>query len=121
MDLNLKTKLESFAALLQRQQAEAFTRDYPGPALEDRRTQATTVKVRPAAKYTRIDVGESGKYMVVNKTGEIFGIKAYGVIHRGHAYGTLDTIQEWDWSGYTAQPLPPCTYPAIPQDTLAIG
>jgi hypothetical protein len=22
--------------------------------------------------------------------------------HRGHQYGTLDTIHEWDWSGYTA-------------------
>ncbi len=30
------------------------------------------------------------------------GIKAYGVIHRGHRYGTLDTIHEWDWSDYRA-------------------
>ena len=22
--------------------------------------------------------------------------------HRGHYYGTLDTINEWDWSGYRA-------------------
>lgn len=102
MDPILKTKLAAFAALLERQQSEAFTRYYPGPALEDSRSRATTVKIRPAAKYTRVDVGDSGKYMVVNETGEIFGIKGYGVIHRGHQYGTLDTIQDWDWSGYTA-------------------
>jgi hypothetical protein len=40
--------------------------------------------------------------MVDNATGEIFGIKGYGVIHRGHRYGTLDTIGDYDWSGYHA-------------------
>ena len=58
--------------------------------------------VRPGKKYTKIDVGSSGKYMVDNATGEIFGIKAYGVINRGHRYGTLDTINNWHWGGYDA-------------------
>jgi hypothetical protein len=48
-----------------------------------------------------VDVGRSGKYMVT-EDGEIFGIKGYGVIHRGHQYGTLDTIDEWFWGDYTA-------------------
>ena len=56
-----------------------------------------------AKKYTRVDVGSSGKYMVVNETGEIFGIKAYGVIHKGHNYGTLDTIDNYYWGDYTAR------------------
>lgn len=43
-----------------------------------------------------------GRYMVVNATGEIFGIKGYGRIHRGHFYGTLETIHEWDWAPYYA-------------------
>ena len=47
------------------------------------------VTVKPGPKYTRIDVGSSGRFMVVNDTGEIYGIKAYGVIHRGHYFGTL--------------------------------
>ncbi len=59
-------------------------------------------KVKPGKKYTKVDVGDSGKYMVVNDTGEIFGVKAYGVIHRGHRYGTLDTINEFYWGDYTA-------------------
>lgn len=45
-------------------------------------------------------MGGSGKLMVVNDTGEIFGIKAYGVIHRGKKYGTLDTINEYYWGEY---------------------
>lgn len=40
-------------------------------------------------KYTRVDVGSSGRYMI-DTDGNIFGIKAYGVPHKGHRYGTLD-------------------------------
>jgi len=55
-------------------------------------------------KYIYIDVGGSGKYMV-NKQGEIFGIKAYGVIHLGHFYGNLDTIDDFYWGDYTAKKI----------------
>ena len=64
-----------------------------------------TAKAIPGPKYTKIDVyspQQSGRYMVVNATGEIFGIKAYGVIHKGHAYGTLETADQWYWGEYTA-------------------
>lgn len=90
-------KLERFRAVLEMQQAERYRRDYP-------KSEPPKVEVRPGRKYTKVDVGRSGCYMVVNETGEIFGIKAYGVIHRGHSYGTLDTIDNWDWSGYKAVP-----------------
>ena len=42
--------------------------------------------------------------MVDLATGRIYGIKGYGVIHRGHQYGTLDTTERFDWSGYIANP-----------------
>ncbi len=54
------------------------------------------------AKYARMDVGTSGKYMIELDTERIYGIKAYGVIHRGHAYGTLDTLDLYHWGGYAA-------------------
>lgn len=63
---------------------------------------AIFTNIKPGKKYTKVDIGHSGTYMVVNDTGEIFGIKAYGVIHKGHQYGTLDTINDWNWGGYTA-------------------
>ena len=53
-------------------------------------------------KYTYVDIGGSGRYIVVNNTGEIFGIKAYGVIHRGHFFGTLDIVDNYFWGDYTA-------------------
>ena len=53
-------------------------------------------------KFARVDIGNSGRYMVDLETGEIFGVKAYGVVHKGHLFGTLDTIEDWDWTGYRA-------------------
>jgi len=111
--------IEEFAALLEAQQLAYFAKHYASLyAANMRETEprpptnpfAWKVKVTPASKYTRVDVGSSGKFMVVNATGEIFGIKGYGVIHKGHAYGTLDTIHEWDWSDYHPARLPksPC-------------
>lgn len=95
-----EAKLEAFRALVGAHQMARVVALKWSP--EVHRASCVTV-VRPGPKYTRIDVGMSGKYMVVNETGEIFGIKGYGVIHRGHAYGTLDTIDAWDWSGYVAR------------------
>ena len=59
------------------------------------------VKIKEGKKYTKIDVGTSGKYMV-DKEGNIYGIKAYGVIHKGHYFGTLDTIDDYFWGEYRA-------------------
>lgn len=92
-------KVQAFAERLEREQRERYAREYPNIDLNHDNYR---VKVHVGPKYTRVDFGGSGKYMVVNATGEIFGIKAYGVIHRGHAYGTLDTIDAWDWSDYKA-------------------
>jgi hypothetical protein len=66
-------------------------------------TRDATVTVHIGKKYARVDVGRSGKYMVDLATGEIFGIKAYGVIHKGHRYGTLDTLDDWFWGRYSAE------------------
>ena len=57
-------------------------------------------KVKEGKKYTKVDIGGSGRLMVENSTGNIYGVKAYGVIHRGHFYGTLDTIEDWFWGTY---------------------
>lgn len=96
--------LKPFASLLEREQCTKFTVAYPGPILEERRARACAVKVSIGKKFARVDVGDSGRYMVDLETGEIFGIKAYGVVHRGHRFGSLDTIHDWQWGGYRAVP-----------------
>lgn len=63
-----------------------------------------TVAIRPGKVYTKIDRGPehnmSGMLMVENSTGRIYGIKGYGRVHKGHFYGTLDTVDDWYWGDY---------------------
>lgn len=51
-------------------------------------------------KYWKIDRDGSGKYMVDSETEIIYGIKAYGQVHKGHVYGTLDTVDDYFWGDY---------------------
>lgn len=100
--------VEDFAAIILDQRRARIAHDYP-KEFPDGTTQADweAVEVHEGQKYTRVDVGPrhniSGKYMVDNATGEIFGIKGYGRVHRGHTFGTLDTIDDYEWSGYVGR------------------
>jgi len=95
-------KLLSLAKMMADQSIERLQAD--DLACETNVNAAKNVVIKNGKKYIKVDQGNSGKYMVVKATGEIFGIKAYGVIHRGHSYGTLDTITQWNWGGYRAVP-----------------
>jgi len=70
----------------------------------DSQVDGETVQVRPGKKYTKIDRGPkhniSGYLMIDNETAEIFGIKGYGTVHKGHRYGTLATADQWFWGEY---------------------
>lgn len=90
-------KLETFRAHLEAEQRRGLIAQ--GYTPEHHRHDC---RIKMGRKYANVDCGDSGKYMIDLATGEIFGIKAYGVIHRGHRFGTLDTIAEFDWSGYLA-------------------
>ena len=87
-----------FAELLEREQIERLQRNNLAC---DANIQNARTSIKEGKKYTKVDVGSSGKYMI-DKDGNIFGIKAYGVIHRGHHYGTLDTINDYHWGEYSA-------------------
>ncbi len=91
--------LQQLADLITRETLQTLARRSFNPAMDW--TGDATVTIKPGRKYTKVDVGTGGRYMV-DQDGRIFGIKAYGVIHRGHQYGTLDTIHEWHWGGYVA-------------------
>ena len=94
----MQEKLNKFAKLLEKQQIENLhVRNIACQA----NINNCKVTIKPGKKYVKVDVGSSGKY-IVDADGNIFGIKGYGVIHRGRRFGTLDTIDEWDWGGYGA-------------------
>lgn len=91
--------IEEFAQMVLAQQKVRLAR------FSQWQADAEVVEVRPPGpKYTKVDFGTvhgmQGKFMIENATGNIYGIKGYGVVHRGHFYGTLETTDEWDWSGY---------------------
>ena len=94
---DITAKLETFRQLVETQQ------------IANRREQRLdcetnirncSVSFKPGKKYTKVNIGDSGRYMVEVATGNIFGIKGYGIIHRGHFYGTLDTINNYNWGNY---------------------
>lgn len=91
--------IRPFAALFEAQQIEACVAK--GYTLEIHKPNLL-VMIEMGKKYARVDIGPSGRYMVELETGDIYGIKGYGVIHRGHRYGNLDTVHDFNWSEYTA-------------------
>lgn len=93
------SKIEQLAERIESDTRKRFIADGYNPELHNHK-----VSIKPGKKYTKVDIGDSGKYMV-DSEGNIFGIKAYGVIHLGHQYGTLDTINDWNWGGYTARKI----------------
>ncbi len=94
--------INNFADLVYKETREKYEKFFQDTQYKEGLVEgASAVKVIPGKKYTKVDVGSSGKYMV-DTDGNIWGIKAYGVVHRGHKYGTLDTINEWHWGEYTA-------------------
>lgn len=99
--------LEPFRSLLEREQNTGYVETH-GNEHPTIREDTCTITIKLGRKFACVDIGKSnrgGRYMVDRSTGEIFGIKAYGVVHRGHRFGTLDTISEWDWRGYRARPI----------------
>lgn len=97
--LSIEQKIKSFAELLEQEQIERLHKTDLACEANIINSKVTT---KAGKKYIKVDVGSSGKYMVEISTQRIYGIKAYGVIHRGHYYGTLDEIHQWYWGDYTA-------------------
>uniref|UniRef100_A0A6H2A5Q4 Uncharacterized protein n=1 Tax=viral metagenome TaxID=1070528 RepID=A0A6H2A5Q4_9ZZZZ len=87
--------IQEFANLVSEQQKLAYAKR--GNTFDPEKYCAT--RVIPGKKYTKVDVGSSGKFMI-DSDGNIFGIKGYGVIHRGHHYGTLNTVNQYFWGEY---------------------
>lgn len=107
---DMQAKIQYLAEQLKEQQQARLRVLY-----SDWQADREDVKIRPGAKYTKVDVGFDsaepgglgqwqGKLMVEHETGNVYGIKAYGKVHKGHLYGTLETVDDWDWGDYYPKP-----------------
>ena len=79
--------VEEFAKVIERKEKGQLMRN--GLDCDANWKQAET-HIHKGRKWTRVDVGTSGRYMINQQTGQIHSIKAYGVPHLGKGYGNLN-------------------------------
>ena len=69
-----------------------------------------TVEIETGRKFDKVYVKTSvqklGRYMVDRNSWVIYGIKSWAQINERRTYGTLDTIDQYDWSPFYGTPKP---------------
>jgi len=67
-----------------------------------------TVEIETGRKFDKVYVKTSvqklGRYMVDRNSWVIYGIKSWAQINERRTYGTLDTIDQYDWSSFYGVP-----------------
>ena len=56
--------------------------------------------------YVQTDVQKIGRYMIDRNSWVIYGIKSWAQINERRVFGTLDTIDQYDWSPFQGVPKP---------------
>jgi hypothetical protein len=87
--------IEQFAKKVEKEQRETLLKRFPDYPFPDQ----YNTKIVEGKKYTKVDVGNSGKFMI-DEDGNIYGIKGYGQINKKKWYGTLDTTDQYYWGEY---------------------
>lgn len=97
---NYKDSLEQFKTLFEKEHNERLSR-FNLPA-----EKINLIKGYKFDKiYVKISTGQKiARYMVEHISGAIYGIKSWTQVNMRRQFGTLDTINDWDWSGETASP-----------------
>lgn len=69
-----------------------------------------TVRIETGRKFDRVFIKTAsqnlGRYFVDRNSWVIYGIKSWHQVNERRVYGTLDTVEQWDWSPYYAVPKP---------------
>lgn len=72
------------------------------------KTNGDTVKIETGRKFDKVYIQTKhqklGRYMVDRNSWTIYGIKSWAQINERRIYGTLDTIDQYDWSPYYGTP-----------------
>ncbi len=67
-----------------------------------------TVEIETGRKFDKVYVKTSvqklGRYMVDRNSWVIYGIKSWAQINERRTYGTLDTVDQYDWSHFYGVP-----------------
>ena len=70
-----------------------------------------TWQVEPGRRFDKVySVNKAkqkqGRYMVERKTENIYAIKSWAQVNTRRWFGTLDTINQFDWKPFHAKPVP---------------
>ena len=75
---------------------------------ENQRVAGDTWQVETGRKFDKVFVQgkhqKMGRYMVDRNSWTIYGIKSWAQINPRRTFGTIDTVTQFDWSGYTGSP-----------------
>ena len=67
-----------------------------------------TVQIETGRKFDKVyvqtNVQKLGRYMVDRNSWVIYGIKSWAQINERRTYGTLDTVDQYDWSAHYGIP-----------------
>lgn len=68
-----------------------------------------TAHVETGRKFDKVYLKTSGgqtlgRYMVDRNSWDIYGVKSWAQMNPRRWYGTLDTVDQYDWSGYVGKP-----------------
>ena len=67
-----------------------------------------TVQIETGRKFDKVyvqtKVQKLGRYMVDRNSWVIYGIKSWAQINERRTYGTLDTVDQYDWSAHYGIP-----------------
>jgi len=69
-----------------------------------------TVEIETGRKFDKVYIKTSvqklGRYMVDRNSWVIYGIKSWQQVNERRMYGTLDTVDQYDWSTFYGTPKP---------------
>lgn len=104
----MKTEaLNQFAEILQLKVNDYYLANYRESFLKG--CHRTDVKVTEGKKYIRIDVGDSGKFMLDTTDNNLYFIKGYGTVDKKKCFGELSAIvnnkDNFHFDGYSLSPL----------------
>ena len=75
---------------------------------ENQGVAGDTWQVETGRKFDKVFVQgkhqKHGRYMVDRNSWTIYGIKSWAQINPRRTFGTIDTVAQFDWSGYTGNP-----------------
>lgn len=98
-----RTKLERFRKRVELHHNDRLARLYPNLDPEK-------FDVEYGYKYDKVFLvtpnQRIGRFMVETRTGNIYGIKSWTQVNTRRMWGTLDQIDQWDWSMNPPTPLP---------------